>query len=104
MTRYWGLDRYGTSVQIALSTTTTCSSAVVTTGEAFPDALASAGIATASTAIVLVPRAGTLPASVASYLDGCTSVTVVGGPNAVSTGTVTPVSSLTTVSTVLAVG
>jgi putative cell wall-binding protein len=102
MTRYWDLDRYGTSVQIALSTTTACSTAVVTTGEAFPDALASAGIATASTPIMLVPRAGTLPASVASYLDGCTAVTVVGGPNAVSTGTVTQVSSLTTVSTVLA--
>src|SRR5262245_40163047 len=54
MNRYWGMDRYETSVQIALQAAPTCGSAVVTTGANFPDALAGSSLADEFGPIVLV--------------------------------------------------
>jgi putative cell wall-binding protein len=84
--RYGGADRYETAEAVATETFDGALAPIVTTGEAFPDALASSYIAGAMrTPILLTPSdamAPGLPDALARL--GATGVEIVGGTDAVS--------------------
>ncbi|MCD2444058.1 cell wall-binding repeat-containing protein [Agromyces sp. SYSU K20354] len=87
-TRLAGVDRYATGLAIVRSTFTTSDHAIIATGRAFPDALAATGAAGSRGApIVLVD--GTRPTVSTATLAqlarlGVRSVSIAGGPGAVS--------------------
>lgn len=86
--RLSGADRYATSVAISRANfDPTREWAVVASGDAFADALGGGPFASLLRApLILVPRTGTLPASVATELDRLKvkKIVVVGGTSAVS--------------------
>lgn len=88
--RLGGLSRYETGNSIVSSIFPSASHAFLATGRTFPDALAASGAAGAISApVILVDgKRATLPAESQSLLAklGVTSITIVGGPGAVSTG------------------
>ncbi|MBC7265682.1 MAG: cell wall-binding repeat-containing protein [Coriobacteriia bacterium] len=85
--RIGGADRYATAAAIARAAFPSgCTTAVVTTGEDFPDALASSALAGAVSGPVLLTRRDSVPQPVTEALSalGARDVIVVGGPSAVS--------------------
>ncbi|MDI6843403.1 MAG: cell wall-binding repeat-containing protein [Anaerosomatales bacterium] len=91
MARVGGSDRYATAAAIAQAAFPSgCTTAVVTTGEDFPDALASSALAGAVSGPLLLTKRDSVPAALASALTslGVRDVIVVGGPGAVSPGVV----------------
>ena len=89
-TRLSGADRYATGLAILGATFTNAEHAIIATGRTFPDALAATGAAGARRApVVLVD--GAMPTMSAATLAaltelGVTSVSIAGGPGAVSGG------------------
>lgn len=83
--RLAGEDRYATAAAIALALDGAGTSALLATGEAYPDALAAAYLAGARSAPVLLTGPDALPAPTASALEelGATSVTLLGGTGAI---------------------
>ncbi|MCX8007003.1 MAG: cell wall-binding repeat-containing protein [Coriobacteriia bacterium] len=89
LTRLAGADRYATAAAIARRTYPSgCTTAVVVTGEAFPDALAASSLAGAVGAPVLLTMQDSVPPALASVLAtsalGVRDVIIVGGTGAVS--------------------
>jgi len=84
--RLAGSDRYDTSARIALATFSAANTAVLASGENFPDGLAAAGLAGAYGAPVLLTPSSQLSSYTTNALAslGVHSVIVVGGTNAVS--------------------
>ena len=82
-----GPDRYVTAVEISKASFSSASTAVITTGTAFPDAMVGAPAAAAAGGPLLLVRSDGVPPSVLAELDrlGVTEIIIVGGPNAVST-------------------
>lgn len=90
--RHAGPDRYATAIKISQATfpTGTVETAVLASGEAFPDALAASGLAGVYGSPVLLTRPTALPSGLLPELKrlGATKVVIVGGPGAVSNDTV----------------
>jgi putative cell wall-binding protein len=90
ITRVAGSDRYGTAIEVAKYAFAGATSVVLATGQNFPDALSASAAAGATSRPVLLTH-GEIPQledEVRGLLvaQRVTSVTVVGGPAAVSTG------------------
>lgn len=87
-TRVAGTNRYGTACEAAKAAFPGgTSTAIIATGENFPDALAAAGLAGDLSAPVLLVQRDAIPTETASCLQalGVTKVVIVGGQAAVST-------------------
>ncbi len=89
LTRLGGSDRYATAAAIARAAFPSgCTTAVVVTGEQFPDALAASSLAGAVDGPVLLTRRDSVPDALASALAtgalGVRDVIIVGGTGAVS--------------------
>ena len=86
--RLAGSDRYATAVEISKRAFqgTTASSAVIASGEAFPDALAASYLGGQVSAPILLTRRNELPSITATELSrlGVKTVWLVGGTNAIS--------------------
>jgi len=90
VTREAGLDRYATNAALAISTFASANTAVLVSGENWPDALAAGPLATSLGGPVLLTARNALPRSTRSALLqlGATNVVVVGGSASVSDGVV----------------
>jgi putative cell wall-binding protein len=86
--RFAGNDRYETSSVIAKAFATNADNAIVATGDTFPDALAGNYLAGSLAAPIVLTKRDELPASSADALSSLKvqSVTLLGGPAAVSDG------------------
>lgn len=90
--RLWGQNRFETASQIALEAFPTGASTVfVTTGRAYPDALAVGAVSASLGHPVLLTEPGSLPSTTASTLQTLDpgQIVVIGGPAAVSESVVT---------------
>lgn len=87
MIRVFGSDRYGTSEQISLTNFPIAPTVIVATGENFPDALTSGGLAGSYGAPVLLTRKAHLPAEIAREIRrlGARHTIIIGSAGAVST-------------------
>lgn len=83
-----GTTRYETAVEVALSAFTSADTAIIASGENFPDALAAAGLAGSYSAPLLLVQPTAVPAVVGGALTtlGVSDVIIIGGEGAVSTG------------------
>jgi len=90
VTRASGADRYATNAALATSTFASANTAVLVSGENWPDALAAGPLATGLGGPVLLTARNTLPSSTRAALLrlGVTNVVVVGGASSVSDGVV----------------
>jgi putative cell wall-binding protein len=81
-----GPDRYATAVEVSKGTFSSATTAVITTGNAFPDAMVGAGAAIDAEGPLLLVPPDRLPDSVLAELQrlGVSDVVIVGGPAAVS--------------------
>jgi putative cell wall-binding protein len=86
--RFAGDDRYGTAQALATEAFGTVLAPILTTGEAFPDALAASYVAGATRAPILLTPSGALDPGITATLQalGATGVEIVGGTSAVSDG------------------
>ncbi len=87
VTRLGGADRYATAaIASAQAFPGGAAGVLVATGENFPDALAASAAAARSDVPLLLVRAGSIPPATATELQRLSpdTITVVGGPNAVS--------------------
>ncbi len=86
-----GDDRYETAAAVASAAFDSAETAIVASGENFPDALSAAGLAGVYDAPLLLVRKSSVPAVVSSTLAalGVTDVIIVGGTPAVSAGVAT---------------
>ncbi len=86
VSRVSGADRYATAVAITAGFTPNVPVVYVSTGEAFPDALAAAPAAAKQVAPILLTRAGSLPDVTAAELDRLKpgKIVIVGGTQVVS--------------------
>ncbi len=86
--RLEGTDRYKTACQIWRSQMDAADTAVIVTGENFPDALAASALAGAVHGPLLLVQKNAIPADVTTLLSdlGVTDCFIVGGPSAVSVG------------------
>ncbi len=84
--RLAGTDRYKTAVAIIKERYASNTTAIIASGENYPDALSAAGLAGTHGAALLLVRRDSVPAVVATALKdlGVTYITIVGGPAAVS--------------------
>jgi putative cell wall-binding protein len=89
--RVSGVDRFDTSAQIsAFAFGTGAGTAIIATGEDFPDALSGGSAAGPAAGPVLLVRRDSIPTSVSNELsrlhnaNGFTSIVVIGGPAAIS--------------------
>lgn len=84
--RVAGNDRYATAAALALEGWTSSTSAVIATGDSFPDALAGSFIAGYINAPILLVRRTEVPAATRDALTelGVTEVALLGGPAAIS--------------------
>jgi putative cell wall-binding protein len=85
--RIGGPDRYVTAAAVARAAFPSgCTTAVVTTGEGFPDALSASALAGAVSGPVLLSKPDSLPSAISDALSslGVSDVIVVGGRGAVS--------------------
>lgn len=83
-----GDTRYETAVEVALAAFASADTAIVASGEDFPDALAASGLAGSYNAPLLLVRPDTVPAVVSGALAalGVSDVIIIGGEGAVSAG------------------
>lgn len=83
-----GENRYETAAKVALSAFESADTAIIASGENFPDALAASGLAGSYSAPLLLVRQNELPAVVGAALTtlGVRDVIVIGGEGAVSAG------------------
>ena len=81
-----GEDRYETAAAIALENFDAAETAIVASGQNFPDALSAAGLAGALSAPLLLARTDSVPDVLATTLDtlGVTDIIIVGGEAAVT--------------------
>ena len=86
VTVFAGDDRYDTSAKQALGGWDSCDTALVVSGDGWPDALGASGLAGALDCPILLTDPGSLPSSVAQAIAGlgATHAIVVGGQTAVS--------------------
>lgn len=86
ITRIGGQDRYETAVKISESTTFDSKTAILASGENFPDAVCSAALAKTTNAPVLLTEATSIPANTLAELKklGITTVYILGGKGVVS--------------------
>ncbi|PKQ36643.1 MAG: hypothetical protein CVT59_11760 [Actinobacteria bacterium HGW-Actinobacteria-1] len=86
-----GDDRYATAAAVAASAFESASTAIIASGENFPDALSAAGLAGVYNAPLLLVRKASVPSVVNSTLTdlGVTDVIIVGGAPAVSAAVAT---------------
>jgi len=86
--RLAGSDRYGTAAAIAERWPTGTPVVFLASGENYPDALTGGAVATRANAPILLTREGKLPNVTAAALAEInpSSVVIIGGPGAVSTG------------------
>lgn len=84
--RFAGADRYETSLSMFKNNWTTCSTAIITTGEAFPDALSAAPLAKKYNAPIILTQPNALSVNVENQLKktGVKNVFIIGGVGAVS--------------------
>jgi len=90
VTRLSGSDRYGTNAAVATNIFGSASTAVLVSGENWPDALSAGPLAAELGAPVLIARRDSLPSATRNTLSRLhvTKVVVVGGASAVSDGVV----------------
>lgn len=83
-----GGTRYETAAEVALSAFDSADTAIIASGENFPDALSAAGLAGSYGAPLLLVQPNTVPAVVSGALTtlGVSDVIIVGGEGAVSAG------------------
>ena len=86
VTVFAGDDRYDTSAKQALGGWDSCDTALVVSGDGWPDALGASGLAGALDCPILLTAPGSLPSSVADAVSklGVSHAIVVGGQSAVS--------------------
>lgn len=86
--RYWGEDRYSTALETSYQTFLdgSCTTAVIATGQNFPDALSASGLAGAFSGPLLLTKPDELPRGIDDELArlGVNHVYIVGGASAVS--------------------
>jgi len=94
--RIWGDDRYKTAIEVSKEMYSTASSAVLTSGENYPDALSSAGLADSVSGPLLLTNSNSLTSDTLDELSrlGVSTVYIVGGVNAVSLNVESTLSSL----------
>ncbi len=94
--RFAGIDRYETSFNIFKNNWTTCSTAVITTGDEFPDALSAAPLAKKYNAPIILTKQDSLSSNVENQLEksGVKNVFIIGGVGAISNEIETKLSSM----------
>ena len=94
--RIWGDDRYKTAIEVSKEMYDSASSAVLVSGEDFPDALSSAGLADSISGPLLLTNSNSLTSVTSDELTrlGVSTVYIVGGVNAVSSDVESTLSSL----------
>ncbi|MDA3937489.1 MAG: S8 family serine peptidase [Actinomycetota bacterium] len=100
--RVQGAERYATAVALSAKSFASAETVVVTTGEAFPDAVVASALAGAVEGPLLFARAGSLPLVTADEIMrlGASRVVIVGGVNVVSDEVVDALDALAGVTTV----
>lgn len=100
--RVQGADRYATAVALSAKSFDAAETVVVTTGEAFPDAVVASALAGAVKGPLLFSRVGSLPSVTADEISrlGASRVVIVGGVNAVSAEVARALNALGRVTTV----
>jgi len=89
--RVWGETRYDTAVETSKVNFSHATSAVIVSGEQFPDALSASSLAAAVRGPLLLVKRDSAPAAVIAELQrlGVTKLYIVGGPSSVSEAVVT---------------